>query len=149
VVVVVYEVLVVYVYVMLVYVGDVRAVLTVSTSVELAVKTVIGVTESAILDVIGVVVVVLLALQVLVNIVIVVEVETALDIEYTVLVTVGPSGCLSRPILLPPYSANHTLTTPVAASWNTLRPWGFAPGVIIAYSEKMFDSGEYLPILLA
>lgn len=46
------------------------------------------------------------------------EVDTADEMEYTVVDTVGPSGCLSLPILLPPYSANQTLTTPVASGYR-------------------------------
>jgi hypothetical protein len=40
------------------------------------------------------------------------DVVMAYVIEETVVETVGPSGCLIRPILLPAYSVNHTLTTP-------------------------------------
>ena len=40
------------------------------------------------------------------------EVVTAEVIELTVVETVGPSGCLIRPILRPAYSVNHTFATP-------------------------------------
>jgi len=75
------------------------------------------------------------------------DVVTMDEKEDTVVDTVGPSGCLSLPILLPPYSVNQTLTVPP----NSLmaRPWGFATGVIIGYSANSFLKGRYLPILLA
>ena len=40
------------------------------------------------------------------------DVVTIEEREYTVVDTVGPSGCLSLPIFLPPYSVNQTLTVP-------------------------------------
>jgi hypothetical protein len=91
---------------------------------------------------------------VLENITVAVEdVVTAELIEYTVVETVGPSGCLIRPILPPAYSANHTFTTdgrPAASlSVYMSSPCGFAVGVMIWYSENVLVSGEYLPILLA
>lgn len=40
------------------------------------------------------------------------EVVTAELIEYQVVETVGPSGCLILPIYRPAYSVNHTFTVP-------------------------------------
>lgn len=89
--------------------------LSVSTSVELAVGQVTNITAGVVLNVAAVVAVALLVVQVLVTVT-VVDVDTALDIEYTVVVTVGPSGCLNLPTLLPPYSANQMFTGPVEVS---------------------------------
>jgi hypothetical protein len=41
------------------------------------------------------------------------DVDTIDDREYTVLVTLGPSGCLNLASLFPPYSVNQMLVTPV------------------------------------
>jgi len=50
------------------------------------------------------------------NVVVTVEdVVTAEVIEYTVVETVGPSGCLILPILRPAYSVNHTFTLPLGS----------------------------------
>lgn len=85
--------------------------LNVSTIVELAVDTVLLVADVAALQdtteiplVIG-----LVPLNVVVA---VDDVVTADVIEDTVVETVGPSGCLTLPILRPAYSVNHTFTVP-------------------------------------
>ena len=111
VVVVVKDVLVVNVYVYVQYVGDVRITLTVSTNVELVVDATVVVTVG--LDVAATTVFVTGTMMGGVpTLVTVDDVVTIEEKEYTVVETVGPSGCLSLPILLPPYSVNQTLTIP-------------------------------------
>ena len=97
-------------YVVLQYVGEVTTTLNVSTIVELVVEAVVFVAvavERYTVDtpvVLG---------RVPLNVVVTVEdVVTAEVIEYTVVETVGPSGCLILPILRPAYSVNHTFTVP-------------------------------------
>lgn len=55
---------------------------------------------------------VLLTMLAQLDVVTVDDVLTAYVIEVTVVETVGPSGCLRRPILLPAYSVNQTFTVP-------------------------------------
>jgi hypothetical protein len=58
---------------------------------------------------------VLLSLLIQLDVVTVEDVVTAYVIEETVVETVGPSGCLRRPILLPAYSVNQTFTVPTVS----------------------------------
>jgi hypothetical protein len=147
VVVVVKDVLVVNVYVYVQYVGDVRITLTVSTNVELVVDATVVVTVG--LDVAATTVFVVVGTMMgdVATLVTVDDVVTIEEKEYTVVETVGPSGCLTRPILLPPYSVNQTLTIPFDSVMA--RPWGLATDVIMEYSANSFLNGRYLPILLA
>ena len=112
VVVVVKDVLVVNVYVYVQYVGDVRITLTVSTNVELVVDATVDVE----VDIVAVATKTVFNVPATVGDVVTVktvdDVVTIEEKEYTVVETVGPSGCLTRPILLPPYSVNQTLTIP-------------------------------------
>jgi hypothetical protein len=112
VVVVVKEVLVVNVYVYVQYVGDVRITLTVSTNVELVVDATVDIEVG--IDVVATKTVFNVPATVgdVVTVKTVDDVVTIEEKEYTVVETVGPSGCLTRPILLPPYSVNQTLTIP-------------------------------------
>jgi len=85
--------------------------LIVSIMVELAVETVVFVAvavecEATILENVD------LAPVHVVRLVKLDDVVIAYVIEETVVETVGPSGCLIRPILLPAYSVNHTFTIP-------------------------------------
>jgi hypothetical protein len=84
--------------------------LNVSTMVELAVEAVVFVAVAVLTDVMYFENV---AREPVHNVVVTVEdVVTAYVIEETVVETVGPSGCLMRPILLPTNSVNHTFMVP-------------------------------------
>jgi len=110
---VVKDVLVVYVYVVLQYVGEVKTMLTVSTIVELAVGQDAFVAVVTLQDATGVRVTI--GMDPLNVVVTDEDVVTAELIEYTVVDTVGPSGCLILPILRPAYSVNHTFTVPLGS----------------------------------
>lgn len=81
-----------------------------STIVELAVEAVVFVAVDAPIDVMYLEFAVFDTVQL--DVVTVENVVTAYVIEETVVETVGPSGCLRRPILLPAYSVNHTFIVP-------------------------------------
>jgi len=102
------------VYVVVQYVGEVMTTLSVSTIVELAVRALTFVAVAVERNTIDVPVV--LGRDPLNVVVAVEDVVTAEVIEYTVVETDGPSGCLIRPILLPAYSVNHTFTVPLGVS---------------------------------
>ena len=85
-----------------------------SAMVELAVEALVLVTVAVDLENADVPVVLSLV-QLVVSEDTVDDVVTAYVIVETVVETVGPSGCLIRPILRPPYSVNHTFTAPPAS----------------------------------
>jgi len=101
------------VYVIDQYVGEVMTTLIVSTIVELAVGAeafvAVAVEWMTVDDP------VVLGLNPSNDVVTVEDVVTAEVIEYTVVETVGPSGCLILPILRPAYSVNHTFTAPLGS----------------------------------
>ena len=96
-------------YVVIQYVGDVTTTVKVSTMVELAVVAVVFVAVAVERNTVDTPVDLARDSDVVVT---VEEVVTAELIEYQVVETVGPSGCLILPILRPAYSVNHTFTVP-------------------------------------
>jgi hypothetical protein len=145
-VVVVHEVLVVVVSVDAFCVDEVSTVLRVSTKVALDV---VGVDRSleAVVSRLGFVELDTDIPDQNVVVIVVTDVVAADDTVETVVVMVGPSGCLNRPIFPEAYIVNHTFSTPPAL-FNA-RPFGFEFPVGRLYSENLLMIGEYLPILLA